>query len=112
MKSYGDIPKEDKKLVEELTILEEWFYSYGKDLPVLSIAKGMTCIGYDYYMMEMEEEGSRLLKLADKYCPGYFTGPIYSQIEKDLDFFYLIENLKNGIGFEDMASLGFKNEPL
>lgn len=109
MKAYGDIPEADRQLVHELTILESWFYHYASDLPVLSISKGFVCMAHDYYSMWMEEEGIRLLLLVEKMCPGYFSGPMLVQAEKDGDFFNIIEGLKQTPALETMKTLGFED---
>ncbi len=108
MKSYGDMPEHHKRLVEELTLLEEWFYEHGSTLPILVVAKGMVCIAHDYYTMDMEEEGDRLLFLTDKHCPGYFRAPIIVHTQDDLEFFYLVEYLKLSMALEIMEYLGFQ----
>ncbi len=107
LKFYGDIPKADLAMVEELKNLEQWFYDHGTDLEALAIGKGMVCMAHDYYDMEMEEEGDRLLYMAEKYCPGYFTAPIYIAMEKDKNFANLVMNLRRSMGFEIMKKMGF-----
>ena len=64
-------------------------------------------MSYDWYSMDLEEEGERLLKKADKYCPGYFKGPIYSHISRDEDYAILVDGLKRSIAIDTMSSLGF-----
>lgn len=107
LRVYGDIPKADLKMIEELRTLEEWFYDHGAELEMLAIGKGMVCMAHDYYDMEIEEEGDRLLYLAEKYCPGYFVGPIYIHIEKDKNFATLIMQMRRSMGFEIMKKMGF-----
>jgi hypothetical protein len=67
----------------------------------------MVCIAHDYYSMEFDEEGDRLLRRAEKLSPGYFKGPIYDQIKKDPEFALLVHLLKDTLGYEVMKSLGF-----
>jgi hypothetical protein len=109
MKTFGDLPEKDATLFKELVRLEEWFHEHGDTVPLLSVGKGLTCIGHDYYAIYMEEEGERLLKLANVYCPGYFKGPILVHIEKDKDFAKLINNLKKMEAVDVMISMGFEN---
>lgn len=109
MKTYGDIPIADRILVRELEKLENWFYEHGNTLPVLSIGKGLTCIAHDYYAVWMDEQGERLLKLADVYCPGYFKAPILTHMEKDPDFAKLINNLKQTEALDIMTFMGFQS---
>jgi hypothetical protein len=108
MRSYGDIPIEHRKLVEELEILERWFHAEGGGVPPLLAAKGMVAMASDYFCIEMEEEGDRLLYAAEKYYPGYFKGPIYTHINKDAEFDHLIYVMKKTIGIKTMRSLGFE----
>lgn len=110
MITHGDIPEKDKVLIEELTLLENWFNEHGGGLPGLAIAKGMTCMGHDYYCIHMEEEGDRLLKRAEHYYPGYFKGPIHAQALRDVEFSFILANLKKTLGLEMMLSLGFQDE--
>jgi hypothetical protein len=107
MKSYGDIPKDHVNLVEELVQLENWFYENGAEISPISAAKGFTCIAHDYFSMHMEEEGSRLLNLAEKQYPGYFGSAIHIHVEKDKDFEQLVKNLKNSLAIDVLISLGF-----
>ena len=110
MKVYGDIPADHLELINELETLENWFNEHGSELPILLAAKGFTCMAHDYFIMEIEEEGERLLRLADKHCPGYFHGAILIHIEKHSEFAYLVKSLKSTLALETMISLGFVDE--
>jgi hypothetical protein len=110
MKYFGDIPADHLELVEELKELENWFIQYGGGVPLLEVAKGMVCMGCDYYEMGMDEEGERLFLTAEKYCPGYFTAPVLVHIIKDREFCYLITRAKETPALELMLSLGFQDE--
>ncbi|HEY5236212.1 MAG TPA: hypothetical protein VIJ14_08550 [Rhabdochlamydiaceae bacterium] len=107
MISHGDIPKEDLERVERLQELEAWFYEHGSSIHPYYMGKGLTSMSHDYFQMDFEEEGDRLLKLAEKYSPGYFKGPIYQQAEKDKDFAQLVMNMRKTLGFDTMKKLGF-----
>ena len=109
MKCYGDIPEDHRILAKELESLERWFLEHGENIPLLSAAKGFTCMSHDYFHLYFEEEGERLLRAADKICPGYFKGPIYTQTEKDESFACLVDGLKKSSALEVMVSLGFKD---
>ena len=79
MKLYGDVPESHKILVAELNSLENWFKINGDEVPLLSL------------------------------CPGYFKGPILSQITKDMSFAYLVGRLtEDEIAVDVMRSLGFE----
>jgi len=107
MRTFGDIPENHVILLKELIRLEEWFYEFADTIPLLSVGKGLTCIAHDYYAVFMEEEGERLLRLANVYCPGYFKGPILVHIEKDKDFARLINSLRKTEVLDVMISMGF-----
>lgn len=108
MKVYGDIPADHLELLRELETLELWFNEYGSGIPKLSVAKGMTCMAHDYFKIEMEEEGERLLKNAEKHYPGYFKDPIRAHVKKDKEFAQLVKQLKDTLALDIMVSLGFK----
>lgn len=110
MKYYGDIPSDHLELLEELQTLEIWFNEHKSTLPPLAIAKGMTCIAHDYYLMDMDEEGDRFIKNAEQYCPGYFAGPIHVHAEREEEFGILVYNLTETLGLQLMISLGFESE--
>ena len=111
MKYFGDIPQIHLNLIEELETLEEWFNSEGASISKLGAAKGHTCMAHDYYRMSMEEEGKRLLNIAEKLHPGYFRGPIWDHASTDSEFKVLVFNLmKDEFSLKDMQSLGLENE--
>ena len=112
MKYYGDIPHEHLELVKELQYLENLVNTHIDDFPLLALAKGYTCMSHDYISMFMEEEAVRLLHLAEKHCPGYYTAPILVQMKKDKEFNKLIQALKTTPALEVMKSLGFEDEPV
>lgn len=110
MRSYGDIPTIHRKQVEDLKSLEDWLHHNEATVPVLSLAKGMTCIAMDYYALEFEEEGDRILRFVESRCPGYFKGPFLSHIERDDEFAFLIAMLaQNPLCLSMMMSLGLKD---
>jgi hypothetical protein len=111
MKTYGDMPENDELLLNELQLLEEWFNEFGETLPILSQAKGFTCMAHDYLIIGMEEESERLLKRAEKNCPGYFKGPLLAHIRDDEEYLILIDNIKqDALGRDILKSLGFDCE--
>lgn len=107
MKYYGDIPVEHLETVNELRFLEELVEKHSKDFPVLQLAKGFVGLALDYYTMEMEEEGDRLILKAEKLAPGYFKGPIISDVNKDYEFAIVVEHLRHTMGYDLMKTLGF-----
>lgn len=107
MKAFGDIPEEHSELIKELNVLENWFYENKDKVASLDVAKGFTCMAYDYYAMDFEEEGERLLRIVDKECPGYFKGPIYSHMAKDELFDILVYSLKKTLALDTLYYLGF-----
>lgn len=107
MKTHGDVSAEDRKLVSGLEEMESFLYNDLKTIPLLDVAKGLTCLAHDYYDIDMEEKGEELLIKADSICPMYFVGPVYSEMSKDADFNYLIELIIKTSAIDAMKSLGF-----
>jgi len=107
MKSYGDIPLAHRLILEDLVEMESWLTTYGDEIPMLTAAQGRVCLAYDYYCIEMEEEGDRLITSAEKVCPSYFKGAIQAHMNSDGEFRRLVELLKNTPGADLMKSLGF-----
>ena len=112
MKSYGDIPEESLFLAEELKLMEHYLLQHKDELTMLNSAKGYVCIAHDYYSIDFEEEGDRLIIAADKLCPGYFKGPIYSQTNQDPYFYCLVDQLVDSLGLDLMKSLGFDEKQI
>lgn len=56
-------------------------------------AQGYTCLAYDWYDIDLEEEGNRLLLKAEAICPGYFKQTINQQTEVNPGFAFLVERL-------------------
>jgi hypothetical protein len=111
MRSYGDIPLSHRKHIEELESLEHWLNVHSSSTPALTMAKGMVCMACDYYSMQMEENGDRLLKVAESTCPGYFKGPFLIHIENDEEFAFLVAMLaQNPLCLQMMMSLGLEDE--
>ena len=108
MKAYGDIPAEHLNLIDELIDLERWFDENGDLVSSEIAAKGFVAMAHDYYHLEIEEEGDRLLTRTEKVFPGYFKTAIHDHIKKDKDFRYLVENLVVSLGIDLMKKYGFK----
>ena len=108
MRTYGEMPREHLELLRELEILEFMIDDREDVLPMLLTAKGLTSISYDYFAIHMEEEGERLLKRVNTKCPGYFVGPIFSQMSRDPEFKILVESLRKiPAALEVLSLVGF-----
>jgi len=110
MKYFGDIPAEHLELLKTVQSLEALVDAHLKDFPPLALAKGFTSIAHDYYGIEFEEEGDRLIQRAEHYYPGYFKKPIHIHMEKDPLFNILVHRLKDTLGYDLIKSLGFEDE--
>jgi hypothetical protein len=110
MKYFGDIPKKHKDLLEELQLLERLIYKHKNTISVLEFSKHYVCLAHDYYMLSMEEEGDRLILLAEDASPGYFIAPILSHAKRDKYFGIIVEQLQLTLALDLMKSLGFENE--
>jgi hypothetical protein len=109
-KYYGDIPEAHLELLKELQDLEAWFSEHGAEIPAVMAAKGMTCMAHDYYSMEMDEVGDRLLRNAEKLSPGYFQGAINIHRAKDKEYDKLVYQLQDTLGYQIMLSFGYEDE--
>lgn len=107
---YGDIPQKDRDIIKEVLLLESWLNKYKSGLPILSVAKAMVCLAHDWYTVHMEEEGDKFLNKAEELCPGYYIAPILIQMKNDPEFYRLVYQLKNTLGWDFMISLGFDSE--
>ena len=107
MNYYGDIPQEHLELLKELRTLETWFTEHGSTVPPLQAAQGFVAMAHDLYIMNMEEDGERLLREADKHFPGYFKKLIYTHMARNDDFDYLVTNLTQTMAIDVMRTLGF-----
>lgn len=90
-KSAGDIPEEHRQLVEQLEAFEKTVNTSGA--PPDRLAQMYTCLAHDWYQLDMEEEGNRLVLKAEKVCPGYFKGPVIQHQVESSDFDTVIKNL-------------------
>ena len=110
MNYFGDIPIEHLELVNSLRELEALVEQNADQLPKLVLSKGETCLAYDYYFIDMEEEGERLLDKASSNSPGYFMGPVLSDMKKDPEFNLLMELfIEIPLGLEKLKSLGYED---
>lgn len=112
MKTFGEISAHDLAVLKELEFLEDWIHRHGQKIAPNMKARGMTCIAHDYFFIEMEEEGERMIKAAERFCPGYFKGPIYDHAQKDKEFAVILEELKTSMGLDLMISLGFNGKQI
>lgn len=92
MKTSGDLTPSQREHVENLTKYEQ---SVDDDLTFSKEKRAQlyVCVAHDYYQLDMDEEGNRLLLKAEDACPGYFkTVVIQHQLESP-NFDRLIKNL-------------------
>lgn len=92
MKNPGDMPDEHRSLATAL-LLQETIVRQDRSLSKERKAQGYTCLAHDWYDIDLEEEGNRLLLSAEATCPGYFKTTINQQTEADADFAFLVERL-------------------
>lgn len=92
MEYAGDLSENQRRLVPELRKFEK---SIDEDdcYPKEGRAMMYTCMAHDWYQLDMEEEGSRLLLKAEAACPGYFAGPVVQHQKENPNFDQLIKNL-------------------
>lgn len=92
MKNPGDMPDEHRSLATAL-LVQEAIVSQDRSLTKEEKAQGFTCLAHDWYDIDLEEEGNRLLLKAEALCPGYFKTTINQQTQADADFAFLVERL-------------------
>lgn len=92
MKFAGDVPKQHKELAKELEVLER-IVDLGKQSNGKR-AQAYTCLAHDWYQMNVEEEGHRLLLKADKVFPGYFESSLIKSQVEDEKFRIILNNVK------------------
>jgi len=101
MKLFGDVPEEHRELARQLDEMEEYFDGAAKrgNLPMEKIAQGYVCGAHDYYQIDCEEEGNRLLEKAEKVCPGYFKTFMVQHTKEDKDFDTLVKQLTSELAY-------------
>lgn len=99
MKLYGDVPESHKQLVINLEDMEVHLDDKNHVFTSLDKAKAFTCLAHDWYMVGLEEEGSRLLKKAEEVSPGYFDKVVKEDMEKDENFDILVKRIASQLIF-------------
>lgn len=112
MKTYGDISPQDLSVLRELEFLEDWIHRHGAGITPVMKARGMVCMAHDYYFIEMEEEGDRMIQAAERFYPGYLKSAIHEHAKKDQSFAIVVEELKTTMGMNLMVSLGFNGKQI
>lgn len=92
MRSSGDLTDVQRRQVAELDDFERLVDNdqYANERK----AQMYVCMAHDWYQMDMEEEGNRLLMKAERICPGYFVGPMIEHQRENDGFDTVIRNLK------------------
>lgn len=91
MQSGGDLSKKQREQSVELIKFEHLVD--GDSYPADRKAQMYTCLAHDWYQLDMEEEGNRLILKAEKVCSGYFKGPVIQHQLESSDFDMVIKNL-------------------
>ena len=99
IRMVGDIPEEHRELADQLWAFEATIVMSGA--PPERMAQIYTCLAHDWYEIDVEEEGNRLLLKAEKIFPGYFKETVIKHALEDPDF----DQLVRGITLELIALL-------
>lgn len=91
MKFAGDLSEAQKAEAEELTKFERLVD--GDPYPNERKAQLYVMVAHDWFMLDMEEEGNRLLLKANTICPGYFTDPMIQHQLENPNFDTIIKGL-------------------
>ena len=100
MKLLGDASKKDRDLAEELEAFELSIEGKTK-YPKEKRAQMLVCLAYDWFELDCEEEGNRLLLKASEVCPGYFQTFMLQHQREDRDFNLVVK----GIGLKLINNL-------
>ncbi len=105
MKGGGDLSEKQRAEIDELTRFEALVDTdpYANERK----AQLYTMLAHDWYQLDLEEEGSRLILKAESICPGYFNltviqhqveSPGFDAVIKRLTFeliYLLTDTLRN-----------------
>lgn len=92
MKLLGDVPPEKQELAYKLTETERQINEKA-GIPLDRKAQMYVCLAHDWYQVDMEEEGNRLLAKAESVYPGYFRDVMIKHTVESKDFDKLVKNL-------------------
>ena len=92
MKLSGDVPQEHRDIAEQLDLFERNIDA-DKSLPKERKAQIYTCLAHDWYHLDADEEGGRLLIKAEKVSPGYFKETVIKHTLEDESFDQVIKNI-------------------
>lgn len=99
------LSEENQELAKKL---EQAEFEIDRDgvLPPERKAQIYTCLAHDWYRMDMEEEGERLLLKADKVYPGYFKGLVIEHTLESEGFDTVIKNLTLELAYMMLSRIG------
>jgi hypothetical protein len=99
------LSKENQELAKNLSIAES-DTERSRLLPNERKAQIYTCLAHDWYQMDMEEEGARLLSKAEKTYPGYFKGLVIEHTLENDGFDKVVKNLTLELAYMLLSRLG------
>jgi hypothetical protein len=103
MKLSGDIPVEHIVLAEKITIFEREVDE--ESLSIDRKAQIYVCLAFDWYSMDSDENGQRLLLKAEDTYPGYFKDKIKEHAKENQDFDLIVKKLTKELIFLFMDRL-------
>lgn len=92
MKFGGDVPVGDRKISKQLVEFEKEVDN-DDSYPNEKRAQLYVCMAHDWYDLNMEEDGDRLLLKAEAICPNYFRDHITPQMIENEKFEILIKRI-------------------
>ena len=101
--STGKLNASQQILADELTELESQLDQQA--LPSAIKAKMFTCLAHDWFQMDDDLNGDRLLEKANKTCPGYFTNEVDKHRDSDSRFDTICKNIKQELMWIFLGSL-------
>lgn len=92
MNLLGDVPEEHKQLAEKL-VKTELEMDGLTDISVPYVAQSYFCLAHDWFNIDMEEEGFRLIKKAFSVCPQYHNKYLRAHGKENPDFIKIWDEL-------------------
>jgi hypothetical protein len=101
------LSQEDKDLAQALKE-SEIEVDIDQYLPNERKAQIYVCLAHDWYQIDMDEEGSRLLLKANRVFPGYFKTLVIQHSIEDENFDLIVKNLTLELAWMLLSRLGDK----
>lgn len=99
------LSEENKALALELEKAEAEI-DFDPVLPNGRKAQIYVCLAHDWYQMDMDDRGSKLLLKAERVYPGYFKGLVIEHSEESENFDKVVKNLTLELAWMLLSRMG------